>query len=138
MPCIVIRRKTRGRVSTKTIRKANRTRKASGLELEIHAMLKAEKIPFVKEKTIGRCHCDIFIAPKTIIELNGCYWHGHMTCNKSLSKMQFNALSSDARRYAFFKRLGFDVHVIWECEVDKEPERVQRILKAFAPVKGAA
>ena len=61
-----------------------------------------------------------------------------MTCNKSLSKMQLNALSSDARRYAFFKRLGFDVHVIWECEVDKEPERVQRMLKAIAPVKGAA
>jgi len=41
MPRIVARRKTRGRVSPKVIRKANRQRKATGLEKQVHALLKA-------------------------------------------------------------------------------------------------
>jgi G:T-mismatch repair DNA endonuclease (very short patch repair protein) len=133
MPRIVARRKTRGRVSPKVIRKANRQRKATGLEKQIHAMLKAEKIPFVKEKTIGRCHSDIFIEPMTVVEINGCFWHGHFACQKKPpSAMQRGALASDARRIAFFKALGFDVHVIWECDVKNDPEKVQVQLKKIS------
>ena len=128
-------RRTR-RPPARVIRKANRRRPASGLEKAVHAILQEEKIPFVTEKTIGQLHADIFISPRTVIELNGCYWHGHTTCNKSLSKMQLTALSSDARRYAFFKRLGFDVHVIWECEVERDPEGVQaRLAEIYRRVK---
>jgi len=133
MPLIVARRKTRGRVSPNVIRKANRQRKPTGLEKQIHAMLKAEKIPFVKEKTIGRCHADIFIEPMTVIELNGCYWHGCPKCQKKPpSDMQKKAMASDSRRLAFFKRLGFQVHVIWECEVEGNHEAVQaRLAKIY-------
>ena len=137
-PRIIVRRKTRGRVSTKAIRKVNRTRKASGLELEIHAMLKAEKIPFVKEKTISQCTVDIFIFPRTVIELQGCYWHGCQSCSKKLSADQKKWQAADGRRHHVLRELGYDVILIWEHEVDKEPERVQRMLKALAPVKGAA
>lgn len=130
-PAVTRRRtpKSGARVSSKVIRKANRRRPASGLEKIIHVMLKDEKIPFVKEKTIGRCHADIFIEPKTVIELNGCYWHGCSLCTKKYSKMQLNALSKDAQRYAFFQRLGFKVYVIWECQVEKDPDAVREKLK---------
>jgi hypothetical protein len=53
------------------IRKANRRRKASGFEKEIHALLREEGIAFVKEKTVGRCHADLLIGEKN---LNGCYY----------------------------------------------------------------
>src|SRR6266852_5483119 len=86
----------RARVPSKVMRKANRRRPASSLEKDVHSILKEEKIPFVKEKTIGRCHADIFIEPKTVIELNGCYWHGCRLCTKTYSKMQLNALAKDA------------------------------------------
>jgi G:T-mismatch repair DNA endonuclease (very short patch repair protein) len=132
-PRTIVRRKSRGRVSTKIIRKANRTRKASGLELEIHAMMKAEKIPFTKEKTIGRCHADIFIEPNKVIELNGCYWHYCTRCQKKPpSVMHKKAMASDSRRLAFFQRLGFEVHVIWECDVKNDPEKVQARLKKIS------
>jgi hypothetical protein len=55
------------------IRKANRRRKASGFEKEIHALLREEQIPFVKEKTVGRCHADLLIGERQLVELNG--WH---------------------------------------------------------------
>jgi G:T-mismatch repair DNA endonuclease (very short patch repair protein) len=114
------------------IRKANRRRPVSGLEKAVHAIMQEEKIPFVKEKTIGQLHADIFIEPKTVIELNGCYWHGCPKCTKKYSKMQRTALEKDARRYAFFMRLGFDVHVIWECQVEKDPDAVRAQLKKIA------
>ena len=133
MPRIVIRRKTRGRVQPRVLRKANRQRKATGLEKQIHVMLKAEQIPFIKEKTIGRCHADIFIEPNKVIELNGCYWHRHQKCQTRVpSVMQLKSMASDARRYAFFKRLGFDLHIIWECELKQGPEAVRMKLRKIA------
>ena len=98
----------------------------------MHALLKAEKIPFIKERTIGRLHADVFIEPATIIELNGCYWHFHTKCQKTPSAMHKKAMASDARRYAFFQRLGFKVHVIWECQVEKDPEAVRQMLRRIA------
>jgi G:T-mismatch repair DNA endonuclease (very short patch repair protein) len=121
----------RPRVSAKVIRKANRSRPASGFEKAIHAILKEEKIAFTKEKTIGRCHADIFIEPKTVIEAQGCFWHGH-TCQKAFNKMQLEAHSKDARRFAFFQRLGFKVYSIWECELEQDPEKVREKLKKIA------
>jgi G:T-mismatch repair DNA endonuclease (very short patch repair protein) len=119
------------RVSKKVIRKANRKRPASGLEKAIHSILKEEKIPFTKEKTIGRCHADIFIEPRTVVELAGCYWHGCSCQKKPFSEMQLKAQASDARRFAFFKKLGFSVYVIWEHELEKDPESVRVRLRGI-------
>jgi G:T-mismatch repair DNA endonuclease (very short patch repair protein) len=95
------------------------------LEKDIYAILREEGIPFTREKTIGRCHADIFIEPFTVVELQGCYWHGCPKCYKTLSKMQKNAQAKDARRFYFFDKLGFDTQVIWECELEKNPAAVR-------------
>jgi G:T-mismatch repair DNA endonuclease (very short patch repair protein) len=113
------------------IRRANRRRKRSSLELKVHAWLKEDGIPFKIEKAIGRCHVDVFIEPRTIVELQGCFWHGCMICNRQLDHKQKVAQIKDARRFAFFRNRGFDVIAIWECEVDGEPERVRAVLKAL-------
>jgi len=103
------------------IRKANRKRKASGFERAVHTILKQEHIPFVKEKTVGRCHVDIAIGDMFLIECQGCHWHGHK-CQGKLNKMQKAALARDARRFWFFNQLGFTVVQIWECDFHKNPE----------------
>jgi G:T-mismatch repair DNA endonuclease (very short patch repair protein) len=118
------------------IRKANRKRKRSSLELAVHAWLKEDGIAFKIEKAIGRCHVDVFIEPRTIIELQGCFWHGCLICNRQLTHAQKIAQIKDARRFAYFRNRGFDVIAIWECEVGREPERVRAILRALAGKKG--
>jgi G:T-mismatch repair DNA endonuclease (very short patch repair protein) len=125
---VSVSRKPKSKCPARAIRKANRRRKASSLEKDVYKILREEGIPFQREKLIGRCHADIFIGPRTVIELNGCYWHGCPVCTKKLNQMQEESRAKDARRYYFFKKLGFDVRVIWECEVHKDPESVRDLL----------
>jgi G:T-mismatch repair DNA endonuclease (very short patch repair protein) len=110
--------------------RANRRRKASSLEKNIHAILKEEGISFMKEKTVGRCHADICIG-NTLLELNGCWWHGCARCFPKPTKTQREAMSKDARRYYFFKKLGFNVEIIWECELKNDPAGVRKRLKGM-------
>ena len=127
-----------GQVSAAAIRKTRAKRPPSGLELKVYAMLAAEGISFTKEKAISQCTVDIYIAPRTVIELQGCYYHGCQSCPKTLIADQKKWQILDGRRHHVLRSLGYDVVLIWEHEVDKEPERVQRMLKALVPVKGAA
>jgi G:T-mismatch repair DNA endonuclease (very short patch repair protein) len=98
-------------------------------------MLKEEGIPFQKEKTVGRCHADVFIEPNILIELNGDYWHGCPKHFPKPNKMQKTAMAKDARRYYFFNKLGFKLEVIWEHELE-EPEKVRaRLRKLYQSTK---
>lgn len=121
------------RIPWKIIRKHNRKRKPSSLELRVHEWLEEDEIPFTAEKPIGRhMHVDLFFEPRTCIELNGCHWHGCLVCNKELTKDQQRAQKKDARRYFSIRRLGFDVVVFWECEVNNFPDRVRGQLRTLA------
>lgn len=121
------------RIPWKIIRKHNRKRQPSSLEKKVYEWLEEDGIPFKREKAIGRhMHVDIFLAPKTCVELNGCHWHGCLICNKDLSKDQQKAQTKDAKRYFSMRRLGFDVVVFWECEVNEYPERVREQFRALA------
>jgi hypothetical protein len=42
-----------------------------------------------------RCHIDIFIEPRTAIELNGCCWHGCTVCNRKLTVSQMRKQKKD-------------------------------------------
>lgn len=94
-------------------------------------MLDAEGIPFVREKAIGRMHVDIFLAPNTVLELNGCFWHGCLVCSNKTTSAQQAAIIKDARRVFVLRRQGYDVVTIWEHEVKSHPERVQAMLRGI-------
>jgi G:T-mismatch repair DNA endonuclease (very short patch repair protein) len=111
------------------IRKHNKKRPTSSLELAVYAMLAEEGIPFKKEYKISRCHCDIFIAPNIVCELAGCYWHGCPECTKKPTLAQRKARISDAKRFNFFRSKGYEVVTVWEHEVKDAPERVRSLLK---------
>ena len=65
---------------------------------------------------------------KTAIFVNGCFWHQHQGChhanlpktNKAFwsDKLRKNA-ERDERNYQELRNLGWDVQIIWECEVKK-------------------
>lgn len=119
-------------ISWRAIRKANRRRKPSELETTVHKWLEEDGIPFHKQHRIGRCHVDIFLEPRTIVELHGCHWHGCAICNRKLTDWQRARIRKDGNRYGFFRKRGYDVVIIWECEVEREPERVRAILRLLA------
>ena len=63
---------------------------------------------------------------KTVIFVNGCFWHHHENC-KYASKPKDNAdywknkfynnIARDKRNIAQLESLGWKVIVIWECEI---------------------
>lgn len=129
------RNKTK-RIPWKIIRKHNRRRQPSSLEKKVYDWLDDDDITFKREKSVGRhIHVDIFLEPKTCIELNGCHWHGCLICNKDLSKDQKAAQIKDARRYHTIRKLGYDIVIFWECEVNEYPLRVRDQIRALAKRK---
>lgn len=72
---------------------------------------------------------------RTAIFINGCFWHRHKGCklasepstNRDFWEKKFAAnLERDARNYAALKEQGWNVLIIWECEV-KEILRTKSI-----------
>lgn len=122
------------KVSGTVARKTRAKRPPSGLELAVYAILDKQGVRYEKEKQISQCHVDIFIGPRTVIELQGCFWHGCMSCNKRLSAEQKKWQELDGNRHFFLRSLGYDVVVIWEHEVRREPARIEAVLQATANV----
>ena len=66
---------------------------------------------------------------KTIIFVNGCFWHVHQNCKyfvmpKSNTEYWKNKISNNiARDQIIYKRLsnlGWNILIIWECELKKD------------------
>lgn len=121
-------------ITWSAIRKANKKRKASGLEIKFYQLLTEAGIKFKKEKCIGRCHVDIFIEPNLAIELNGCYWHGCQKCFPNPSATQKKARIKDAKRYLFFQKKEFKVVVLWECDIEANPDKAIKTIKDLLDV----
>ena len=66
---------------------------------------------------------------RTVIFVNGCYWHGHDDCHlfrppKTRTEFWTNKIEGnqvrDQRNYAALEDAGWKVLVIWECAVSKK------------------
>ena len=63
---------------------------------------------------------------KTVIFVNGCFWHGHENCKYFKlpatrtewwkEKIEGN-IRNDRIKHALLKEAGYKVMVVWECEV---------------------
>jgi DNA mismatch endonuclease (patch repair protein) len=70
----------------------------------------------------------VFESRKTVIFVNGCFWHQHRKCKYAVipksnvkfwsSKLRMN-VERDKYNYKQLKKLGYKVAVIWECEINK-------------------
>jgi len=66
---------------------------------------------------------------KTVILVNGCFWHGHINCKDAkspksnsefwIAKIKTNQLR-DTDNFKKLTKLGWTVLVIWECELRKD------------------
>jgi len=88
---------------------------------------------------------------KTIIFIHGCFWHGHKNCEAAklpASNVDYwtKKISSNIKRDFKIKKklklLGWNVFVIWECELKKENKKkklsmlVNRLNKKIKGVLG--
>jgi DNA mismatch endonuclease (patch repair protein) len=81
----------------------------------------------------------VFPKHRKIILINGCFWHHHRRCSKSRppatnadfwNRKFLDNARRDRRNLRLLRRLGWDVLIIWECEL-KKPPGLQRRLWEF-------
>jgi DNA mismatch endonuclease (patch repair protein) len=72
---------------------------------------------------------------KTVIFINGCFWHGHKNCKyfvvpKTRTEFWLNKINgniaNDKRKKAALKKLGWKIITLWECQL--KPARVEATL----------
>lgn len=74
---------------------------------------------------------------KTVIFVNGCFWHLHKNCKQGRlpksnveywkAKLEKN-IQNDQKHYEQLKELGWNTVVLWECELNKNFEDVMEKL----------
>ncbi|OPY57505.1 MAG: Very short patch repair protein [Pelotomaculum sp. PtaU1.Bin035] len=90
--------------------------------------------------------CPDIVLPKynSVIFVHGCFWHLHEGCRdgtvpktqheKWKLKLERN-VERDQLHYQELQKTGWKVLVIWECEIEKQPDMVrQKIVDFLAPV----
>ena len=80
---------------------------------------------------------------KTVIFVNGCFWHGHTGCKYFVwpqnnadfwrEKIQRNT-ERDKNNYDKLKQLGWNVVLVWECEL-KKFRRDETLLSLISRIK---
>jgi DNA mismatch endonuclease, patch repair protein len=85
---------------------------------------------------------DIVISKlRTIIDVRGCFWHGHKNCkygdqvkseSKVITERVKSAIKRDKRNEEIWLQMGWNVIIIWDsCELEtkkKKSEKRERIL----------
>ena len=101
------------------------------IELKIQNFLKQLNIDFFTHQHISKIshayQCDILICPqtnfmaekKTILEVDGDYWHGNKIRFPIPNQMQKEQIEEDACRNEELRSAGFEVIRIWEREINK-------------------
>ena len=101
--------------------------KDTSIELKIQKLLSLLHLEFTTHKYISEIthgyQCDIFIPEqngipqKTIIECDGCYWHGCPICKNTPHKTLGEQVERDGIRTKELQDSGFRVIRLWEHEI---------------------
>ncbi len=81
---------------------------------------------------------------RTVIFVNGCFWHRHKGCKKRTTpkvncefwavKFEQN-VKRDRRNYGLLRKAGWNVVIVWECElisIERVCERIEKSLMVTA------
>ena len=81
----------------------------------------------------------VFPGRRKVVFVNGCFWHRHEGCRLAYvpksnaafwaSKFESNT-KRDLKALAHLTELGWDVHVVWECET-KDLDMLAHVLDTF-------
>jgi DNA mismatch endonuclease (patch repair protein) len=81
----------------------------------------------------------VFTRRKKVVFVHGCFWHRHPGCSKATtpkSRTQYwrekfdRNVERDEKVMSALKGLGWDVLIIWQCEI-KRTENLQTKLEEF-------
>lgn len=84
---------------------------------------------------------------KTVIFVNGCFWHGHKDCRyfvipKTNTDFWLNKINTnierDKHKQEALKELGWNVIVVWECELKKQTRELtlKTIMEQILKLRG--
>lgn len=103
-----------------------------GLRFRLHD----EKLPGKPDMVLAR--------RKTVIFVNGCYWHRHRRCKKATlpksnvdfwsEKFRLN-VKRDKRNYRKLEAMGWRVIVIWQCEAKSRSDVEDLLRRHFFKTK---
>lgn len=78
---------------------------------------------------------------KTVIFVHGCFWHLHDRCRDGTvpktrtsywQEKLYKNKDRDARHFRALRRLGWRVLRVWECDVERRPDKVRlKLQKLF-------
>ena len=87
----------------------------------------------------------VFARLRKVIFVHGCFWHRHLGCKfaytpKSNTQFWLDKLETNKRRDSLaldaLEALGWEVLIIWECEVANLPALTQRLTSFLsAPIE---
>ena len=82
----------------------------------------------------------VFPKYRTVIFVNGCFWHGHEGCSRFRmpgsnigfweAKIKRNR-ERDERVTAELESMGWRVIVVWECEIDRKSYRQENLERIY-------
>jgi len=98
-------------------------------------MIQALGIKTVEEFSFGPFWGDVYIeSANTIIEFNGCYYHGHKCKDGMKSKRFDEARTRERRRGLVAKEYGHNLLRIWGCHFENHVEKIStEKWEAFVP-----
>lgn len=98
-------------------------KKDTSIEIKIQNFLSLLHIEYFAHKYMKIEHgyqCDIFIpSTKTIIEVDGCYWHGCSICNLNKNDKTKAQMEKDNLRTKELVQKGYKVIRLWEHDIKK-------------------
>lgn len=97
----------------------------SSLEDIFGSILDEYGIAYQRQKVIGRSCVDFYLPAKnTVIEIQGCYWHGCLYCGFDNEQHQLWR-SRDAKRNDAIRTKGYHVDELWEHEFQGRMETLK-------------
>lgn len=82
-------------------------------------------IQYDEQKRIGYYVCD-FVIGKTIIEVQGDYWHGNPRIYESnkLNFTQRKNIQRDKAKFTYLTNKGYNVICIWEYDIHNNMKKI--------------
>lgn len=100
--------------------------------------LDAAGICYERQKIIGSYRADFYLEdPHLLIEIQGCYWHGCLTCGFD-QPMHKQFRSKDIRRRRYLKQHGYTIDEIWEHDFPLDEKLLaQFVTLHYGPIVSA-
>jgi G:T-mismatch repair DNA endonuclease (very short patch repair protein) len=128
VPAAAVKKQCKKRLTLRTVsrlmvRRARKRRRteSSGLERKVLGWLDNAGIAYQGQYAIGRCHVDALIEPDLVLEINGCFWHGHQQCQPATARAA-RKRGRDKRRYKHLLTCRYKLMLLWECDVEADGE----------------